>query len=332
MTVTEFPDLARAREEAAGWIARSDRGLDRAERGQFRQWCAASPANPRALRQLTQMWSALDVMRVLPEVLPEPGSAPGPVANPRASPGVVAVIAASVMVVATVAWSVLEREAPLQTRDATTTYATAVGEHRDLQLADGSSLSLNTGTLVEVGSLQGATRELRLLRGEAVFTVARDVTRPFRVHVGDRLVEAVGTEFDIRLHDAGHVEVLVTDGRIRLGTGAVTDHADSGDAVTIATDGAVTVTHLDAQSLGARLAWRHGMVAFAGQPLSEALEEFSRHTPVRFVVADPATQRRPVGGTVPAGDVASLLEALRTNLGLESSRAADGSIHISPQR
>lgn len=343
MNVTEFPDLTRAREEAAAWVARIDRGLMPAEHAQLRQWCAASPANARALRQVSEMWAGLDVMKALPRLLPEieadadanasQAVAAAPAPAPRRRMAMAAVAAGlAVGTAALWAWRMPAENPPVLASVTTATYATAVGEHREVSLADGSSLSINTNSEVQVVSLEGSTRELRLVRGEALFTVAPDPARPFRVTVGGRLVEAVGTAFDIRLHDAGHVDVVVTHGRIRLQSGIVTDHADRGDAVSIATDGGLRVRRLDEQAIKDRLAWRQGMIAFGGQPLSEALEEFSRYTPARLVVTDAATGRRPIGGTVRAGDVPSLLEALRTNLGLESQRAPDGSIRIGPER
>src|SRR5690606_29252344 len=71
MSVTEFPDLERARDEASQWIARLDRGLLPAERAQLRQWCAMTPANARALRQMSELWAELNVMQALADVFPE---------------------------------------------------------------------------------------------------------------------------------------------------------------------------------------------------------------------------------------------------------------------
>ena len=71
MSVTEFPDLERAREEASQWIARLDRGLLPAERTDLRQWCAMTPANARALRQMSELWAELNVMKALADVFPE---------------------------------------------------------------------------------------------------------------------------------------------------------------------------------------------------------------------------------------------------------------------
>src|SRR5690606_15652074 len=129
----------------------------------------------------------------------------------------------------------------------------------------------------------GSARELRLRRGEALFSVAHDPSRPFRVAVGGHTVEAVGTEFDIRLHEEGVIDVVVTEGRVRLLSGtAVTGMLDHGQAIRIDVDGTSRISDLDESELAARLAWRRGMIEFRGQPLAEALVEFARYTPVRF--------------------------------------------------
>jgi transmembrane sensor len=345
MNVTDFPDLERARSEAADWIARIDRGLSARERDELAHWREANPANARALKQLSALWSGLDVMKVLAEVFPEglrestmpPAAETGPapaMPRSRARPALAAGLAAVLLIACVVFWLGREQFTGVPAmRAAVESFATAVGERRDYWLADGSQLAVNTGSLVEVLRLDDSARELRLARGEAVFSVAHDPKRPFRVAVGGHTVEAVGTEFNIRLHERGVIDVLVTQGRVRLLSGdTVTGLLEPGDSLRIEADGRMARTRLDEHELDARLAWRRGMIEFRGQPLAEALEEFSRYTPVRFQVTDPAAARMPIGGTVPAGNVDWLLEALRTNFGLESSRGPDGTIRISPRR
>src|SRR5690606_36114713 len=58
------------------------------------------------------------------------------------------------------------------------TFATATGEQRTVELPDGSSIQLNTGTVVEVDYRRDA-RRLRLVEGEALFDVAEEPSRPF---------------------------------------------------------------------------------------------------------------------------------------------------------
>src|SRR6202034_3836256 len=92
---------------------------------------------------------------------------------------------------------------------------TAAGQHRDVTLADGSIVSLNTNTIVET-DLSRKLRQIYLRKGEAHFQVAHDRSRPFLVHAGDAVVRAVGTEFEVRLREDKHVEVLVNEGRVEV--------------------------------------------------------------------------------------------------------------------
>src|SRR5579883_1020184 len=94
---------------------------------------------------------------------------------------------------------------------ATQTHATAVGQQRDFTLADGSVVTLNTNTIVEV-DLGRSARHLQLRQGEAHFQVAHDRSRPFLVQAGDALLRAVGTEFAVRLRGDQRVDVVVIEG------------------------------------------------------------------------------------------------------------------------
>lgn len=330
-----FPDLSLAREQAAEWIARLDRGLDSTEQQEFRQW-RASQANAQALQEMAALWDDLGGLKVLADVFPQPAAASTPPKFGRrvSRPALAAAAAVMLSVAASVLFLARDwRTAPDGARalaSQTTAFSTAVGEHRSVALADGSVLTLNTDSQVEV-ALGGQTRDLRLLRGEAHFAVAHDASRPFRVSVDGRVVQAVGTAFDVRLHRGQAVEVIVTEGRVEVlqgETGAITAHLDRGQALWISADGSTQVLALDDATLASRLAWRNGMLVFDGETLQSALDEFARHTPDRFEIADPKLRDLRIGGYFPAGDTDALLEALRSSFGLEVSRAANGVIRI----
>ena len=88
------------------------------------------------------------------------------------------------------------------------TYQTAHGEQIVAQLPDGSELHLNTDSSVTVRYTR-SERVVEIARGQALFTVARDEHRRFRVAAGDAHVLAVGTRFDIyRRPDATIVTVV----------------------------------------------------------------------------------------------------------------------------
>ncbi len=90
-------------------------------------------------------------------------------------------------------------------RDAGTIYSTTVGAQQHVMLEDGSSVDLNTNTLVHVRYSEGR-RALSLDRGEAVFNVAHDASRPFEVSAAGVISRAVGTRFSVRLRADDVVE------------------------------------------------------------------------------------------------------------------------------
>jgi transmembrane sensor len=330
--IAEFPDLARAREEAADWISRASRGLSAEEHAELRLW-RASPANARALQQLSALWNEMDVLRELSSVFPEPAAskretAPGRRWRP-------AIAAAVVLVTLTTAFALqryVSEDTPVAARAVGSDFTTAVGEQRNVPLPDGSLLTINTASQVQVVSLGRESRELRLVRGEAHFTVAPDAARPFRVSAAGHVVQAIGTAFDVRLLPGGGLEVIVTEGHVKLlsGDGAVGDLLKD-QYMHIAADGASTVGKLDEEAIASRLAWRSGMLVFDGQDLEEVLAEFSRYTSTRFALTDPRLRDIRIGGYFTAGDTSALREALKANFGIESRRGTDGVILIGPE-
>jgi transmembrane sensor len=332
--VTEFPDPARAREQAADWISRASRGLSAEERAELRRW-RSSPGNARALEQLSAMWKQMDVLRELASVFPEP-----PRQQPTTAPRLKAwrpALAAALVLATVAAGFALQRHLastrPLvAARAASSEFTTAVGEQRNVSLPDGSMLAINTASQVQVVSLGTESRELRLVRGEAHFTVAHDVSRPFRVSAAGHVVQALGTAFDVRLLAGGGLEVIVTDGHVKLlsGNGAVGDLLKD-QYMRIEGDGSSKVGRLDADVVASRLSWRSGMLVFDGQALTDALAEFSRYTSERFVITDPRLRDLRIGGYFAAGDTTALREALRANFRIDSRRGPDGVIQIGPE-
>lgn len=105
---------------------------------------------------------------------------------------------------------------------------TEIGEYKEVELADGSVVSINTDSQLEV-DFEQAQRTVRLLQGEALFSVASNPKRPFVVFVGDKSIEAVGTAFVVR-YDASAFEVAVTEGKVSVGDVGSLKRAPPGDA------------------------------------------------------------------------------------------------------
>ena len=106
-------------------------------------------------------------------------------------------------------------------------YQTAIGEHSTVTLSDGSELILNTNTRVMVSYTQAA-RLIHLTRGEVHVSVAKDPQRPLSVIAGKKYIQAIGTEFNIEITDRQNIELIVTEGKVRVGVHkAASDFSDN---------------------------------------------------------------------------------------------------------
>jgi transmembrane sensor len=227
------------------------------------------------------------------------------------------------------------------------TVATAVGQQRNVTLADGSIVALNTNTIVE-SDLRRHSREIYLRKGEAHFQVAHDRTRPFLVHAGDAVVRAVGTAFEVRVLTDQHVDVVVNEGRVEVQTTApmppsqnpsasahpvaatTTRALNAGERLSTASHD-YAVTPVTAQQLSSELAWREGAIIFDGEPLSEAIAEIERYTDARIVVSDPQIAALRVGGRFRTGNVQEFFDALQTALPVSIRHTTTGVVFIDPR-
>ena len=103
-------------------------------------------------------------------------------------------------------------------------YATALGEIKEIKLADGSHVRLNGGSTLDAAAGYGATDRKLKLHGEAYFEVAKDKTRPFIVRAGAAQAEALGTKFNVRMSSADQgVQLSVTEGKVRFSADKFTE-------------------------------------------------------------------------------------------------------------
>jgi transmembrane sensor len=128
-----------------------------------------------------------------------------PEAQPRRRWWIAGSAAAAAAVAVIGGWAVLDRDAPAQQ------IATAPGEHRTIDLADGSKLALNGSTRVTIDP--DTPRQVVLEQGEARFEIKHDASDPFVVlSGGTRLVDA-GTVFNV-VRDGDALEVGVSEGAV----------------------------------------------------------------------------------------------------------------------
>jgi transmembrane sensor len=167
----------------------------------------------------------------------------------------------------------------------TTQYRTAIGEVRTIVLNDGSIVVLNAASHIAV-RYTGSVRSIEIFRGEALFTVAKNPARPFRVNVDDCVVQATGTAFDIDRHGPA-VDVAVSEGTVAVyGSNKAapgSSGAPSGSAVAVSKGfgvgyiigRALAAPHVIAlEQVGA---WRNGWLSYERMPLARLVDDLNRH-------------------------------------------------------
>jgi transmembrane sensor len=210
------------------------------------------------------------------------------------------------------------------------TYVSKLGQIRRVKLSDGSRMVLNTASEATVRFDKGR-REVELTTGEGLFQVAKDPARPFVVRAGFVSVRAVGTVFAVRTGGQS-VDVTVTEGVVELvdnstSGGGVIRRIAANERATVMETSQVQVQSMPHAEAERRLAWRDGMVDFAGEPLMTAVEEINRHNRRQIVVDDPALASRPVVGMFRADDPDNFAETVATALGVQSIHQ-DDAIHL----
>ncbi len=214
-----------------------------------------------------------------------------------------------------------------------TVYATTPGEQRSVVLADGSVVTLNTDSSVRV-ALRPRSRDMNLLRGEALFQVARDSARPFVVRTSGAEVRALGTVFNVRV-DAGKVQVAVLEGHVAVratepsagsGTDAPGDipapaELQAGDRAVV-DDGAILVG--TGQPLAAVSAWRERKLVFRNETLESVVGEFNRYRLRPLRLRDPDIRFLRISGVFVIEDPESLLTYLQRFEAIDIRRGTDG--------
>ncbi len=83
-----------------------------------------------------------------------------------------------------------------------------------MTLADGSEVTMDLATEIDVRLSRGE-RNIKLVAGRALFDVAHDASRPFRVDTGHGKVTALGTQFQVDV-DTDQVIVTLLEGSVSV--------------------------------------------------------------------------------------------------------------------
>lgn len=290
-------------EEAADWLVQMSAGeLSPAQRSACEQWRARSAEHQRAWRRAERLIGRLDVL--------PPGLAMPALDRPGVNRRTVLRRLALLLAVAPAGWAGWRAAGQ---GGWTADFRTGVGERREWTLADGSRVTLNTASAIDV-RFDDTQRRVVLRSGEIWIQTAPDAARrPFRVQTRDGHLQALGTRFTTRLHD-DRTCVAVHEGAVRVEPRHPPGGAVAGDDATVIPSGfrtcftERTVSVIEAADASGA-AWVHGMLMADRMPLAELIGELARYRQGPLQVS-PEVAALPVSGAFPVTETARALAML----------------------
>lgn len=205
-------------------------------------------------------------------------------------------------------WLWLERPNFLQ--DFSADVVSAVGERRQVILADGSSVLLDADTAIEFMD-DASHRGVRLLRGAAYFDVVSQ-PKPFVVFAADGEVSVLGTRFGVSMRDKGEVTVNLEEGHVSVQSSMLNRHEDLRPGESVRYDHNV-MSQVFKVDIGDALAWRQGRYVFENEKLGDVLDHIQRYRGGRIVVLTSSLYDRRISGSLPLDRPDSALQSLKAS-------------------
>lgn len=304
--------------EAAAWLLRLRNAPDDSDlKDDFETWLAQDPRHAEAWESARQVWSLAGA--VGPAIRKPTADRARRPADRRSEGrphrrrqrraarawGYGAAMAASIVLAVLLAPVLLLRlEAD---------YASGVGEMRDIALADGTRVQLDSGSAIAV-DYTADRRRVDLLAGRAYFSVRQDGARPFSVTAEAVDATVTGTEFEVSLAP-GDVTLAVAEGSVRVTYEQAGMHAPDADAADLAAGdglrvdipgGAMERLPVDLQAIAS---WRRGRLLIESATIGDLIEELRRYRSGAIVITDDVLAARQVTGVF---DITDPIRALRT--------------------
>jgi transmembrane sensor len=198
-------------------------------------------------------------------------------------------------------------------------YETGVGEVRTVALSDGSSVSIDAKTNLGV-AFEARDRVVRMQGGRALFRVTHDVSRPFRVVVGNVTVTDIGTAFQVVSETTGgSVEVLVTEGAVLVDFPSGRMKLVAGERghfeQSVVKSSKAQTSQVPKADIDRAISWREGWIELEGETLSSAVYRFNRYSRIPIRIGKPGLGNERLYGSFRSDDASGFARASAASLG-----------------
>ena len=345
----EFPP--KMHDEALEWRVRIDgNDLDANEHRLFEAWLKADPRHEQAFDQATTVWDAfatLDETKVDPDYFKLSAAdrfrkslaqASLPALGGWRGASLAAGIVATAAICMTILVQTIRQSDFAQPRQivATNSYVSELGETETITLSDGSAITLGPASEITV-SMSAAKRDIELLKGAAVFDVARDEDRPFTVTAGNFSAHVLGTVFDVR-NNGGIVRLSVSEGVVEAAHPLMMDEEPTqvitrrelraGEKVTANEDDGLSQKRTF--SVDRFASWRDDRLRYDGATLAELIADANRYSAIPILIASNDGEISDIRVTFgyDGKDVESMLSVLPTMFPVTLDRSDEAVITV----
>lgn len=304
------PDMTAIEARAIDWVI-AQRDPDFADWDGFADWLAENPAHAEAYDAVALLDADLEVLPVRPTA-PVAANDEEPRARPSRRAWFGGAIAAALVAAITVPNIGLFGD-PNRIQ-------TAPGERRTLELADGSRIEINGGSVLTLD--EERPRFAKLESGEAMFHVVHRESDPFVVETGGARLVDLGTAFNVVRRDRA-TSVAVSEGIVVYNPHRDNVRMVAGEGIE-ARDGdkkAPVVRRLDSSTIGG---WRSGQLVYADTPLGVVAGDLGRTAGISVSVAPEAADLPFRGALVIGADKARAVADLAALSGTRAERRGDG--------
>ncbi len=310
LVVSSLSQITTLSDQAIEWVILLHSGsATKADKQQAQQWRNRSPSHQAAYQEAEQLWQEMG--RVLQARKTE--SPIKPATQKRKMLSHVAIGLAATVLIST-----------LITQFSTITdlwlsdYHTSVGEQKNITLSDGSQVMLNTDTALAI-DWQSDRRYIKLLHGQAQFTVAHDAKRAFEVETDDAVVKALGTIFEV-LAEAQDTRITVVEHAVSIKASQDTDYnknirIEAGQQARYSRSKGLET--IETVNLKQNSAWQRGKLLVKNQVLVDVIADLNRYYQGKILITDDKLSQLRVSGAFPLNDYDTVMAMLEHSLPLK---------------
>jgi len=181
-----------------------------------------------------------------------------------------------------------------------------LGSKSEINLPDGSSVSLNAGSTLRYPTDYGKIKRDIYLSGEGYFVVAKQEGKPFTVHTALKSITALGTEFNVKAYpDENMEETTLIKGEVIIKNSEEINIFEpailkEGNKLSVTKSGSkldVIITQLEKYEAAALISWKESNWYIESETLHELAVKLERRYNVTINI-DEALKKYRFTGTI----------------------------------